>query len=81
MYKLAIDTTSSDDRAPFNVLANSSGVATPEDKFVVTPNSDTPYSFLWMDLRAEPVIVTMPKIEKNRYYAGQRIDLYTFSFA
>jgi hypothetical protein len=55
-------------------------VATPDDKFVVTPNSDTPYSFLWVDLRAEPVVVTMLKIEKNRYYTGQMIDLYTFNF-
>jgi hypothetical protein len=81
MYKQAIDTANSDYRAPFNVLANSAGVATPDDKFVVTPNSDTPYSYLWMDLRAEPVIVTLPKIEKNRYYTGQLIDLYTFNFA
>ena len=48
---------------------------------MITPNSDTPYSFLWMDLRAEPIIVTMPKIEKNRYYTGQMIDLYTYNFA
>ncbi len=81
MYKQAIDTSNSDYRAPFNVLSNSSGVATPEDKFVVTPNSDTPYSYLWMDLRTEPVVVTVPKIEKNRYYTGQLIDLYTFNFA
>jgi hypothetical protein len=25
-------------------------------------NSDTPYSFLWMDVRAEPLVVTMPAI-------------------
>ncbi len=81
MYKQAIDTTSRDYRAPFNTLSNSSNVATPEDKFVVTPNSDTPYSYLWMDLRAEPIVVTMPKIEKNRYYTGQLVDLYTFNFA
>jgi hypothetical protein len=81
MYKQAIDTTSRDYRAPFNTLANSSNVATPDDKFVVTPNSDTPYSYLWMDLRAEPIVVTMPKIEKNRYYTGQLVDLYTFNFA
>jgi hypothetical protein len=81
LYKQAIDTTSRDYRAPFNTLANASNVATPDDKFVVTPNSDTPYSFLWMDLRAEPMVVTMPKIEKNRYYTGQLIDLYTFNFA
>src|SRR5271170_6508875 len=81
MYKQALDSGNPDYRAPFNVLTNSANVATPEDKFVVTPNSDTPYSYLWMDLRAEPVVVTMPKIEKNRYYTGQMIDLYTFNFA
>lgn len=56
-------------------------MATPDDKFVVTPNSDTPYSFLWVDLRAEPVVVTMLKIEKNRYDTDRMIDLYTFNFA
>jgi hypothetical protein len=81
LYKQAIDTTSHDYRAPFNTLTNASSVATPEDKFVVTPNSDTPYSYLWMDLRAEPMVVTMPAIEKERYYTGQLIDLYTFNFA
>jgi hypothetical protein len=81
LYKQAIDTTSQDYRAPFNTLTNASSVATPEDKFVVTPNSDTPYSYLWMDLRAEPIVVTMPAIEKGRYYTGQLIDLYTFNFA
>jgi hypothetical protein len=81
LYKQAVDTTNPDYRAPFNTIASSANVATPDDKFVVTPNSDTPYSFLWMDLRAEPVIVIMPKIEKNRYYTGQMIDLYTFNFA
>ncbi len=60
LYKQAIDTTSHDYRAHFNTLTNASSVATPEDKFVVTPNSDTPYSYLWMDLRAEPIVVTMP---------------------
>src|SRR5271155_6219570 len=55
MYKQAIDTTNKDYRAPFNTLTSAKSVATPEDKFVVTPNSDTPYSYLWMDLRAEPM--------------------------
>jgi hypothetical protein len=81
LYKQVVDTTGKDYRAPFNAIASLANVATPEDKFVVTPNSDTPYSFLWMDLRAEPVVVTMPKIEEGRYYTGQIIDLYTFNFA
>ena len=81
MYKQAIDTTGKDYRGAFNTLNSSKSVATPEDKFVVTPNSDTPYSYLWMDLRTEPLIVTVPKIEPNRYYTGQLIDLYTYNFA
>ena len=34
-----------------------------------------------MDLRTEPIVVIMPKIEENRYYSGQMIDLYTYNFA
>jgi hypothetical protein len=81
MYKQAIDTTGNDYRGAFNTLHSSKTVATPNDKFVVTPNSDTPYSYLWMDLRAAPVTVTMPKIDPNRYYTGQLVDLYTYNFA
>lgn len=81
MYKQAIDKASPDYKGPFNTLNSSKSVATPEDKFVVTPNSDTPYSFLWMDLRAEPLVITMQKIEPNRYYTAQMVDLYTYNFA
>lgn len=81
MYKQAIDTASKDYRGSFNVVNSSKSVATPADKFVVTPNSDTPYSYLWMDLRTEPLVVTMPKIEPNRYYTSQLVDLYTYNFA
>ena len=44
MYKQAINTGNPDYRAPFNTVTSSANVATPADKFVVTPNSDTPYS-------------------------------------
>ena len=80
LYKQAIDQTSPDYKAPLNQLGHSRTVATPEDKFVVTPNSDTPYSFAWLDLRAEPMVITMPKIESDRYYSVQLIDLYTHNF-
>src|ERR1700744_5872805 len=81
MYKQAVDKKSPDYRGDFNIITNSKSVATPQDKFVVTPNSDTPYSYLWMDLRAEPVVITVPKIEANRYYTTQLVDLYTYNFA
>ena len=46
----------------------------------VTPNSDTPYTFLGLDLRAEPIVLTIPAIEKNRYWVFQMMDMYTFNF-
>ena len=33
-----------------------------------------------MDLRAEPLVLTVPKIDKRRYYSVQFTDLYTFNF-
>jgi hypothetical protein len=80
LYKQAIDRTSPDYKAPLNQLGHSRTVATPNDKFVVTPNSDTPYSFAWLDLCAEPMVITLPKIEPNRYYSVQLVDLYTHNF-
>jgi len=81
LYKQAVDKGGRDFKAPFNQIGHARSVATPKDTWVVTPNSDTPYSFAWLDLRAEPVVITMPKIEKERYYSSQLIDLQTFNFA
>lgn len=80
LYKQAVDREGTDFKAPFNAIGHSTRVATPQDKQFVTPNSDTPYSYVWMDLRAEPVVITMPKIDKGRYYTAQLIDLYTHNF-
>ena len=81
LYKQAVDKGGPDFKAPFNQIGNDRNVATPAYTAIVTPNSDTPYSYIWMDLRAEPVVITMPKIEKGRYYSAQLVDLYTYNFA
>jgi hypothetical protein len=80
VYEFFIDKTSSQYRGPFNQLHNEARVFTSKDTAVVTPNSDTPYSFFCADLRAEPVVVTLPKIEKGRYFSVQLIDFYTFNY-
>jgi hypothetical protein len=56
-------------------------VYTPDDTAVQTPNSDTPYSMVGADLRAEPLVLTVPPIEPSRYFSVQFIDFYTFNFA
>lgn len=80
MHEYFIDESSPQYKCPFNVLYNTARVYTPADTTVVTPNSDTPYSFVGMDLRAEPLVICIPAIEKNRYYSVQLIDMYTFNY-
>jgi hypothetical protein len=75
-----VDRNSGEFKAPFNQIYNEARVFTPKDTAIVTPNSDTPYSFVGLDLRAEPVVLCVPKIEKTRYYDVQLIDLYTFNY-
>jgi len=79
MYAYAVDRNSGQFKAPFNQIFNEARVFTPKDTAIVTPNSDTPYSFLFMDLRAEPVVLCVPKVESKRYYDVQIVDMYTFN--
>jgi hypothetical protein len=81
LYKQAVDKGNPDFKSPFNHIGHARNAATPDDTWVVTPNSDTPYSFAWLDLRAEPIVITMPKVDQRRYYSAQLIDLQTFNFA
>ena len=67
-------------KGPWNEIHNTPRVYTPADKAIQTPNSDTPYSWLYLDLRAEPMVLAMPVIEKERYFSVQFTDLYTFNF-
>src|SRR3954454_16436143 len=80
MNEFAVDTKSSQFKAPFNQINNQHRVATYEDTAIVTPNSDTPYSILWLDLRAEPIVISVPAVAKSRYYAAQLIDGNTYNY-
>ncbi len=79
LYEFVIDKHSSQYKAPFNQIASEGRVFTPKDTAVVTPNSDTPYSLLEMDLRTEPLVLCVPEVERGRYYSVQLVDLYTFN--
>ena len=81
MYAFSIDKANPQYKGPFNTILNIARVFTPDDTAFVTPNSDTPYTFAGLDVRAEPVVITMPKMEKERYFVFQLMDLYTFNFA
>jgi hypothetical protein len=80
MYEYVLDQQSGQWKAPFNAIANEARVFTYKDTSVVTPNSDTPYSLLWLDLRAEPVVISVPAVPKRRYYSVQLTDGNTFNY-
>ena len=68
-------------KGPWNEVHSAARVYTPADTAVQTPNSDTPYSMLGADLRAEPLVLLVPPMEKDRYYSLQFVDGYTANFA
>jgi hypothetical protein len=80
MYEYAVDKNSGQFKAPFNQINNEARVFTYKDTAIVTPNSDTPYSLLWLDLPAEPIVLSVPAVEKSRYYAVQLEDGNTFNY-
>jgi hypothetical protein len=81
MYAYSVDKGNPQYKGPFNSVLNVARVFTPDDTAFVTPNSDTPYTFVGLDLRSEPIVITVPKMEPNRYFVFQLMDLFTFNFA
>ena len=80
MYEFAVDRDSGQYKAPFNQINNEARVFTYKDTAIITPNSDTPYSSLWLDLRAEPMVLSVPAVEKKRYYSVMLADGNTYNY-
>ena len=80
MYEYAVDKNSGQYKAPFNQINNEARVFTYKDTSIPTPNSDTPYSILWTDLRAEPIVLSVPTVEKSRYYSVMLCDGNTYNY-
>jgi hypothetical protein len=80
MNEYAVDKGGPQFKAPFNEINNEHRVYTYVDTAVITPNSDTPYSLLWMDLRAEPIVLSVPAVDRKRYYSVMLCDANTYNF-
>jgi hypothetical protein len=80
LYASFVNREDPDYKTPWNQIKDIARVYTPDDRAVQTPNADTPYSWLGLDLRAEPMVLTVPPIEKGRYFSIQLVDLYTHNF-
>jgi hypothetical protein len=61
----------------FNVFDHDTALLGPEVTEIVRPNNDTLYSKAVLDLRAEPMVLSVPAVPDGRYYSFQFIDLFT----
>ena len=80
-YAYFVDKDNPEYKGDRNHVHNTARTYTPTDTAIQTPNADTPYSALGADLRTEPLVVTVPTIEHDRYYSLQFVDGYTYNFA
>lgn len=81
IYTQAIDPSSPAYVGGFNTFRHYSQPYTAANTEIVTPNNDTPYSWAWLDLRAEPMVLSVPALPRQRYNVFQMVDLYTYNFA
>jgi len=79
MYLQAVDQRLPTYRAPFNQFFHMRQLLTPEFTEVVGPNNDTLYSLAWLDLGAEPIVLSLPNFPDERYFVIQIVDMYTFN--
>lgn len=76
-----VDKANAQYKGDWNQTHSIARVFTPEDTTIQTPNSDTPYTMLGADLRAEPLVLTVPPIDAGRYFSLQFVDGYTYDYA
>jgi len=67
-------------RAPINQFGHQRTFPTPESTDFARPNTDTLYSFAWLDVSKEPIILHVPDTQ-GRFYVMEMLDAWTNVFA
>ncbi|MEM9462391.1 MAG: DUF1254 domain-containing protein [Myxococcota bacterium] len=69
------------DSAPMNQLSHADTLPDASFRTVVRPNRDTVYSSAYLDLSAEPLVLTLPDVDGDRFTMFALLDAWTNSFA
>ncbi len=78
-YSTSPNVPAAPSRGPLNTINNFQSYPTSNFTDIVRINVDTLYSFGYLDLEKEPVVLQVPPIS-GRYYTLQFIDAYTNNF-
>ncbi len=81
MYAHTQDYLSTAYTGGFNRFRHYAHAYTPANTDIPTPNIDTSYSWAWLDVRLEPVVLRVPAVTRDRYIVFQLFDLFTYNFA
>lgn len=73
MYEMLIQQVVND-KVGFNTYVHDRLLATPKTDYFPSPNNDTLYSRIWLDLRTEPAVLEFPKMG-DRYFSIQLFDI------
>ena len=68
-------------RGPANTITCARNLQNANSTDVVSPNSDTLYCFIHLDLKKEPVVLVVPPVPADRYHTFEFVDAYTNVFA
>jgi hypothetical protein len=71
--------TSTYARAPINQFSHTPTLVPAEYKDATRPNNDTLFDVAWLDLEAEPLVMTLPKTD--RFHIFQMVDAWEEVFA
>jgi hypothetical protein len=67
-------------RRYFNRFRHSEKLLGADFDRIVAPNTDTLYSSSWLDLAAQPLVLSIPDIADRRYYVFQLVNMYNHNF-
>ena len=71
LHSYFVDRSSPEYKAAWNEkVANNARLLTPADVAMGSPNADTPYSHLGLDLRAEPMVLSVPAVAEGSLLLG-----------
>ena len=71
-----VDETNIEFKGGVNVIGHNTRLFTPADTTIQSINSDTLYSFVGFDVRDEPIVVSFPQIQEDRYYGFSLFDMW-----